>query len=111
MSCKRFAPFTVGCYGPPKATTKAGQMAECRKLYSTCDGVAKTITTAYGTGQYDIDCPCFDPDTHANIKQTATGKFSRPAFLPASPEAPWPKKCLFMTTQGIAVVHGRNLRH
>jgi len=26
-------------------------MAECRALYSTCDGVAETITTAYGTGQ------------------------------------------------------------
>ena len=25
-----FAPFTIGCFGPPKAKTKAKQMAECR---------------------------------------------------------------------------------
>merc|ERR1711981_839548 len=107
-----FAPFTVGCFGPPKATDKDGQMKECRALYSKCDGVALTITTAYGTGQYDADCPCFDPITHANIAQTATGTYSRPAYLPPNPESPWPTSCApSITTQSVVVVSGRYLRH
>jgi len=111
-----FAPFTIGCFGPPKAKTKAEQMKECRALYQTCDGKAKTVTTTYGTGQYDLDCPCFDPDTHANIKQTATGTFSRPKFLPPTPESPWPSYCtddsvIHVGNNDIAVVHGRSLRH
>jgi len=114
-----FAPFTIGCFGPPKAKTKAKQMAECRALYPKCDGKAKTITTVYGTGQYDLDCPCFDPQTHANIKQKATGKFSRPKFLPPHPESPWPSYCTDDSVvnvhdhdNDVVVVHGRNLlRH
>jgi len=111
-----FAPFTIGCYGPPKATTPAGQLAECKALYSRCDGVAQTFTTAYGSGQYDLDCPCFDPITHANVAQTSTGKYSRPGFLPTAPESPWPAYCTSGglpsgTGSDVVVVKGRNLRH
>lgn len=111
-----FAPFTIGCFGPPKSTSPAGQLAECKALYSTCDGVTTTFTTAYGSGQYDLDCPCFDPITHANVAQTSTGTYSRPGFLPSTPESPWPAYCKSSSSSGtggddVVVVHGRNLRH
>lgn len=108
-----YAPFTVGCYGPPLATDKEGQMAECRALYSKCDGTTQTITTVYGSGEYDLDCPCFDPITHANVAQKSTGTFSRPGFLPPNPESPWPDYCNPLAGGGsnTVVVKGRSLRH
>ena len=54
---QRFAPFTLGCYGPMKATSIDGQLAECRALYSECDGVAKDVTTAFGASNTDKTRP------------------------------------------------------
>ena len=64
------APFTLACYGP--VTTEA----QCRALYPECDGVGVSMTTAHGTGMYDLDCPCFDPITGSNMPGGA-----KPAFL------------------------------
>ena len=55
------APFALGCFGP--VTTEA----ECRALYPECDGVAQSFTTAHGTDDYDLDCPCFNPVTGGNM--------------------------------------------
>ena len=55
------APFALGCFGP--ITTEA----ECRALYPECDGVAQSFTTAHGTDDYDLDCPCFNPVTGGNM--------------------------------------------
>ena len=49
---QRFAPFTLGCYGPMKATSIDEQLTECRALYSACDGVAEDVTTAFGAYAY-----------------------------------------------------------
>jgi hypothetical protein len=55
------APFALGCFGPINTE------AECRALYPECDGVAQSFTTAHGTDDYDLDCPCFDPVTGSNM--------------------------------------------
>ena len=50
-------PFTVGCFGP------VSSIEECRKLYPSCgDGDEITITTTYGSGQYDLECPCYNSE-------------------------------------------------
>ena len=63
------APFALGCFGP--ITTEA----ECRALYTECDGVAQSLTTAHGTDNYDLDCPCFDPVTGSNMPGQGKPKF------------------------------------
>eukprot|EP00543_Licmophora_paradoxa_P007693 CAMPEP_0202457364 /NCGR_PEP_ID=MMETSP1360-20130828/14408_1 /ASSEMBLY_ACC=CAM_ASM_000848 /TAXON_ID=515479 /ORGANISM="Licmophora paradoxa, Strain CCMP2313" /LENGTH=358 /DNA_ID=CAMNT_0049077433 /DNA_START=62 /DNA_END=1138 /DNA_ORIENTATION=+ len=73
---KAYPPFTLGCYGP------IDSVQQCRDLYpDTCGpekAVVETITTMYGTGQYTLDCPCFD-ENHSNVLGNDQG---RPAFLP-----------------------------
>ena len=70
------SPFTMGCYGP------VDTVAECRALYSTCgDGQTETVTTDYGTGEYDLDCPCFDENGSNIVGQ------GRPGYLPAATAA------------------------
>lgn len=64
------APFTLACFGPINSE------AECRALYPECDGVGVSFTTAHGTDTYDLDCPCFDPQTGSNMP--GQGK---PAYL------------------------------
>ena len=36
------------------------------------------VSHASGSGQYDLDCPCYHPKTHANIKQSSTGRCIHP---------------------------------
>ena len=65
------APFTTGCFGP------VSSVEECRSLYSSdCDGVTETITTNYGTGKYDLFCPCFDDDGSNVLGQGRPGYLS-----------------------------------
>jgi hypothetical protein len=64
------APFSIGCFGP------VDTVAECRSLYSTCDGEVETVTTDWGTGDYDLDCPCYDKN------QSNVPGQGRPGFLP-----------------------------
>lgn len=47
------APFTLGCYGP-------ATVSQCHNLYSDCDNKLYSITTEYGTDDYDLDCPCYN---------------------------------------------------
>ena len=63
---------SLGCFGP--ITTEA----ECRALYPECDGVAHSFTTAYGTDDYDLDCPCFNPKTGGNMPGQGKPKFLGP---------------------------------
>lgn len=52
---QKYAPFTVGCFGYPGVTMK-----ECRGLYTGCStSASKTVTSDYGSGKYELDCPCF----------------------------------------------------
>lgn len=70
------APFSVGCYGPVQS------VQECRDLYpNTCGSGAtvETVTTVYGSGQYTLDCPCFDKDQSNVVGQ------GRPGFLAPLP--------------------------
>lgn len=60
---KATSPFSIGCYGP------VASVQECRDLYpNTCgDGATvQTVTTIYGTGQYTLDCPCYD-ENESNV--------------------------------------------
>jgi hypothetical protein len=66
------APFTLGCFGPINTE------AECRSLYPECDGVAQSVTTAHGTDDYDLDCPCFNPITGGNMPGQGKPKFLGP---------------------------------
>ena len=66
------APFTLGCFGPINTE------AECRALYPECDGVAESFTTAHGTDDYDLDCPCFNPVTGGNMPGQGKPKFLGP---------------------------------
>ena len=66
------APFALGCFGP--ITTEAA----CRALYPECDGVAQSFTTAHGTDDYDLDCPCFNPVTGGNMPGQGTPKYLGP---------------------------------
>lgn len=68
------APFSLGCYGPVES------VEECRALYSTCGAGADIaeVTTEYGTGEYALDCPCFDEDG-SNVEGQG-----RPGFLAPS---------------------------
>ena len=63
------APFTLGCFGPINTE------AECRALYPECDGVSESFTTAHGTDDYDLDCPCFNPATGGNMPGQGKPKF------------------------------------
>jgi len=49
------APFTLACFGP-------GTVEQCRTLYPGCSASSTTLTTAFGSGSYKLDCPCFDSD-------------------------------------------------
>ena len=52
------APFTVGCFGP------VSSLDECRALFpDTCGDGEVSITTANGTIQYDLFCPCYQHST------------------------------------------------
>ena len=74
------APFSLGCYGP--ATVE-----QCRAMYPAKCGAntatIETITTKYGSGQYALDCPCFDPATNSNVP----GVTERPGFLEPLPDS------------------------
>lgn len=48
------APFTAGCFGP------INTLEQCRALYPDCNNEHYEITTVWGSGEYDLDCPCFD---------------------------------------------------
>ena len=62
------APYTLGCFGP------VSSLSECKALYSDyCDTGYETITTATGTVEYDLWCPCYDHnDNSATCDATAT---------------------------------------
>ena len=67
------APFALGCFGPVNTE------AECRALYpAECDGVAQSFTTAHGTDDYDLDCPCFNPVTGGNMPGQGKPKYLGP---------------------------------
>ena len=70
------APFSIGCYGP------VDSVAECRALYpDTCgDATVVNVTTVYGTGEYTLDCPCFDAN-----ESNVLGTEGRPLYLAALP--------------------------
>ena len=55
------APFTFGCYGP-NSDGSVVTLAQCKALYSDCDQASSTIsiTTSFGTFDYNLWCPCFD---------------------------------------------------
>ena len=54
------APFALGCFGKKDHFTTVD---ECRALYpDSCGNTTVTFTTAHGSGEYDLDCPCFDED-------------------------------------------------
>ena len=53
-------PFVVGCFGPNDDDSLV-TVAQCREFYTGCgDGDEQTFTTAEGTFQYDMWCPCYD---------------------------------------------------
>eukprot|EP00462_Mataza_sp_D1_P023032 CAMPEP_0175143604 /NCGR_PEP_ID=MMETSP0087-20121206/13554_1 /TAXON_ID=136419 /ORGANISM="Unknown Unknown, Strain D1" /LENGTH=206 /DNA_ID=CAMNT_0016427751 /DNA_START=102 /DNA_END=719 /DNA_ORIENTATION=+ len=66
---KAYPPFTLGCFGP------VASLSACRALYPSCDNQTVELTTMYGKGKYDPDCPCFDQDGSNVIGQ------GRPGFL------------------------------
>ena len=70
------APFVLGCFGKKGHFTTVD---ECRALYPTeCgDGDKVTLTTEHGSGQYDLDCPCFDA-----VGSNVPGQ-GKPGFLAA----------------------------
>jgi len=66
-----YAPFTLGCFGLKDHFTT---VEECRALYpDECSSSSVvSVTTLSGTGNYALDCPCFDTsgsntDTNTNI--------------------------------------------
>ena len=70
------APFTYGCFGNGISTPT---IRECRDLYPQCgDGELINITTKWGTGLYDLDCPCYDRDGSNLAASISEG---RPGFL------------------------------
>jgi hypothetical protein len=71
------APFALGCFGPINTE------AECRALYPECDGVAQSFTTAHGTDDYDLDCPCFDPVTGSNMPEQGKPNYLGPSGFDA----------------------------
>lgn len=73
-------PFFVGCYTNADASTT---LEQCRSLFLGCAAPALTVTTAYGTGSYQPDCPCWDTVTHSNV----AGEAVAPAFWPSSLDA------------------------
>eukprot|EP00937_MAST-01D_sp_MAST-1D-sp2_P006750 g6750.t1 len=73
------APFTVGCFGN-KASYPVS-VAQCKALYNSCASAPTTITTAHGSGQYILDCPCFDTD-HSNVENQGA-----PGYLGITPLA------------------------
>jgi len=70
------APFSVGCYGPVETQD------ECFALYpSTCldSGGVEEVTTEYGSGLYQLDCPCYDANGSNVVGQ------GRPGYLEPEP--------------------------
>ena len=64
------APFTVGCFGP------IDSLEACQALYDGCgDGDTETVTTSYGTDDYDLECPCYNSQGN----NLGDGK---PAYMP-----------------------------
>ncbi|KAL3932273.1 MAG: hypothetical protein SGBAC_010927 [Bacillariaceae sp.] len=64
---KAYAPFTLGCYGP------VASVDECRALYDCDSNDIETITTEFGSGQYTLDCPCFDSNQSNVVGQGFPG--------------------------------------
>ena len=105
-------PFVVGCFGPNDDESLV-TVAQCRGFYTGCgDGDEQTFTTADGSFDYDMWCPCFDANG-SNIgtieelevfsgKKENTAPTSAPTAAPtatptAAPTAaptPAPEKCI-----------------
>jgi hypothetical protein len=78
-----YPPFFVGCYTNADATMT---LTQCRALFAGCSSAAYSITTAYGSGTYQRDCPCWDPTTRSNVP----GATSTPGYWPTSLRLPPP---------------------
>jgi hypothetical protein len=78
-----YPPFFVGCYTNADATMT---LTQCRALFAGCSSAAYSITTAYGSGTYQRDCPCWDPTTRSNVP----GATGTPGYWPTSLRLPPP---------------------
>jgi hypothetical protein len=75
-------PYTIGCFGP------VNSIAECKKLYSTCDVGFATICTPKGEITYDTDCPCYTQGTETyNQNYTFTASCPDNSLKPTTPTA------------------------
>jgi hypothetical protein len=77
------APFTFGCFGPNDDNTLVS-VQQCRDFYSGCDGDLSKLTTAAGTVDYDLWCPCFD----ANGSNSGVNIAELAVFSTATDDAP-----------------------
>ena len=60
-----YAPFTLACFGS-KATYPV-TVEQCKLLYpDSCKSAPTVITTGGGSGEYIVDCPCFNGN-HSNV--------------------------------------------
>ena len=88
------APFSLGCFGP------VDSVRECRDLYpDTCGAGSEvvTLTTEYGSGQYTLDCPCFDRNESNVVGQGRPGflqggETPSPSLPPSPPPVPAPTR-------------------
>eukprot|EP00937_MAST-01D_sp_MAST-1D-sp2_P003076 g3076.t1 len=83
------APFTVGCFANKAAYPVS--VAQCKALYSGCSSAPVTVTTAHGSGQYILDCPCFDK-LHSNVADQGL-----PGYLDPSTPTPGAQKVVYTT--------------
>jgi hypothetical protein len=86
------APFTLGCFANKAAYPVS--VAQCKALYSGCSSAPITVTTAHGSGQYILDCPCFDK-FHSNVANQGL-----PGYL--DPKTPTPGAATATTTLAAA---------
>lgn len=60
-------PFTLGCFGSVESYPVSLQ--QCRDLYpDNCnDEKAFCVETDFGSGLYNLGCPCYDRETRSNV--------------------------------------------
>ena len=51
-------PFTMGCFGDESAYPVT--VDQCRSLYDGCQSAPTVVTTVHGSGQFTLECPCWD---------------------------------------------------
>jgi len=111
-------PFTYGCFGPNEDGSLVS-VAQCRALYSECDGTLTDHTTSEGTIQYDAFCPCYDASARGydgGGLNTGVNIVEPPAVLnqsivPSSSPPSSSPSTTFIVTSGNCVATGSCIQH